>query len=255
MAGSIDIHNDLDDSEIGNSSAHNQPLTNAMEVLEANEPTMALSAQASTSSDHPYTSNGAQNLSLINQANLTNNVAGLGAALGTLTYASIKSTVKLHELSRSFPPYDHDSWYWPWAVNRLKPALLKRLKDISAWIRAHPYRAFGVIGGITILGLTFAIPVILEVVGFGALGPVAGSIAAGWHSSLGIVAAGTPFAFLQSAAMGGAAMGVMTGIGALGSAVTIAAALFLKKRTAGGLVSNCKGAVGGAVKKFKSFFG
>ena len=110
-AGSIDIHNDLDDSEIGNSSAHYQPLTDAIEVLEANEPTMALSAQASTSSDQSYTSNGAQNLSLINQANLTNNVAILQAALGILTYASIKPAVKLQVLSKSFPPYDHDSWY------------------------------------------------------------------------------------------------------------------------------------------------
>ena len=55
--------------------------------------------------------------------------------------------------------------------------------------------------------------------------------------------------------MGGAAMGVMTGIGILSSAVTIAAALTLQERTVGGLVSNCKEAVGGAVMKFKSFFG
>ncbi|KAL8704223.1 MAG: hypothetical protein Q9201_002600 [Fulgogasparrea decipioides] len=177
-------------------------------------------------------------LKLINPANLTINVAGLGAALGTLTYASIKSAVKLQEL-----------------INRLKPTILKRLKDISAWIRAHPYRAFGIFGGITILGLTCAIPAILEVVGFGTLGPIAGSIAAGWHSSLGLVAAGTPFAFLQSAAMGGAAMGVMTGIGTLAGAATITAALTLKEGTVGGLVSSCKGAVGGAVKQFKSFFG
>ena len=100
-----------------------------------------------------------------------------------------------------------------------------------------------------------AIPPILQVVGFGALGPIAGSIAAGWQSSLGLVAAGTPFAFLQSAAMGGAAMGAITIVGALGSAVTIAAALTLKKGTVGCLVSGCKGAVGAAVKKFKSFFG
>ena len=110
-AGSIDIHNDLDDSEIRNSSAHYQPLTDAIESLEVNEPTMALSAQASTSSDHSSTSNGVQNLSLLNQANLTNNVAALRAALGTLTYASIEFAVKLQESSRSFPPYDHDSWY------------------------------------------------------------------------------------------------------------------------------------------------
>ena len=91
--------------------------------------------------------------------------------------------------------------------------------------------------------------------GFGALGPIAGSIATGWQSSLGLVAAGTPFAFLQGAAMGGAAMGLMTLIGILSRMVTIAAALTLKKRTVGGLVNNCKEAVGGAVMKFKSFFG
>ncbi|KAL9010040.1 MAG: hypothetical protein Q9180_009340 [Flavoplaca navasiana] len=199
---------------------------------------MALQVQASTPSDHSCTTNGYENLRLINPANLTNNIAGLGAALGTFSYASIKSAVKLQELA-----------------TRLKPALLKRLKDIATWVRAHPYQAFGVFGGITILGLTLAIPAILEVVGFGALGPVAGSIATGWQSSLGLVAAGTPFAFLQSAAMGGAAMGVMTGIGALGGAVTVAAALTLKEGTVGDVVSSCKGAVGGAVKKFKSFFG
>lgn len=55
--------------------------------------------------------------------------------------------------------------------------------------------------------------------------------------------------------MGGAALGTMTGIGALGSAVIIATALTLKQGTVGGLVSSCKGAVGGAVKEFKSFFG
>ena len=110
-AGSIDIHNDLDDSDIRNSTVHYQPLTDAIEVLEASEPTMALSAQVSTSLDHSYTFNGAQNLSLLNQANLTNNMAGLGAALGTITYASIKYAVKLQELSRSFPLYYHNSWY------------------------------------------------------------------------------------------------------------------------------------------------
>lgn len=72
---------------------------------------------------------------------------------------------------------------------------------------------------------------------------------------MGLVAAGSPFAFLQSAAMGGAGMAMMTWIGALGGTVTIAAALPFKKRMVDGLVSSCKGAVGGAVEKFKSFFG
>ncbi len=44
------------------------------------------------------------------------------------------------------------------------------------------------------------------------VGPVAGSIAAGWQASLGSVASGSLFAFLQSAAMGGVAMGIFSEI-------------------------------------------
>ena len=101
----------MDDSEIGSSSVDYQFLIDAIESLEAEEPNMALSAQTSTSPNHSYASNQAQNLTLIHQANLANNVAGLGGALGTLTYASIKSAVKLQALSRSFTAYDDDSWY------------------------------------------------------------------------------------------------------------------------------------------------
>jgi hypothetical protein len=46
-------------------------------------------------------------------------------------------------------------------------------------------------------------PIVPGAVGFSAAGPVAGSLAAGWQSSMGLVAAGSPFAILQSAAMGG----------------------------------------------------
>ena len=83
----------------------------ARESLEANEPIMALPVQASTPSDHSYTFTGAENLRLINPAHLTNNMAGLEAALGTLSYASIRSAVKLQELGRSFSLCDHDPWY------------------------------------------------------------------------------------------------------------------------------------------------
>lgn len=38
---------------------------------------------------------------------------------------------------------------------------------------------------------------------------------------MGTVAAGSLFAFLQSAAMGGAAIGLFTGVGALGAVVTL----------------------------------
>ena len=84
---------------------------------------------------------------------------------------------------------------------------------------------------------------------------MAGSAAAGWQASLGLVAAGSPFAFLQSAAMGGAAMGVMTGVGAVSGAVVIAAALSLKEEILGGLVRKAEEAVGGVVEKFKGFCG
>ncbi|KAE8363036.1 hypothetical protein BDV27DRAFT_130505 [Aspergillus caelatus] len=66
-------------------------------------------------------------------------------------------------------------------------------------------------------------PAVLGAVGFSSTGPVAASLAAAWQSSIGIVQAGTWFATLQSAAMGGATAGTFTtasniGIGIMGSA-------------------------------------
>ena len=57
--------------------------------------------------------------------------------------------------------------------------------------------------------------------GFGAAGPLAGSAAAAWQSSLGLVEAGSFFAWCQSAAMGGAAVGgiLATGLAGVGAAV------------------------------------
>ncbi|CAH1798911.1 unnamed protein product [Owenia fusiformis] len=51
----------------------------------------------------------------------------------------------------------------------------------------------------------------LAVLGFGPAGPVAGSFAAAWMSSLGIVAGGSLYSILQSIAMGGT--GVVAGCG------------------------------------------
>ncbi|RAL06803.1 interferon alpha-inducible IFI6/IFI27 family protein [Aspergillus homomorphus CBS 101889] len=66
-------------------------------------------------------------------------------------------------------------------------------------------------------------PAVLGAVGFSASGPVAASFAAAWQSSLGVVQAGSLFATLQGAAMGGAAAGTFTaasniGVGMMGSA-------------------------------------
>ncbi|KAL3479212.1 hypothetical protein BJX99DRAFT_255741 [Aspergillus californicus] len=66
-------------------------------------------------------------------------------------------------------------------------------------------------------------PAVLSTIGFSAVGPVAASFAAAWQSSIGIVQAGSLFATLQGAAMGGAAAEAFTvassvGIGMAGSA-------------------------------------
>jgi len=62
---------------------------------------------------------------------------------------------------------------------------------------------------------------VLGAVGFSAIGPVAGSAAAGWQAVIGVVEAGSLFAFCQSAAMGGAAAAGLAAAGATGAAVAI----------------------------------
>lgn len=61
--------------------------------------------------------------------------------------------------------------------------------------------------------------------GFGAAGPIAGSAAAGWQASIGLVEAGSIFAWCQSAAMGGAAVGGILATGLAGAGVAVGAAL------------------------------
>ncbi len=75
--------------------------------------------------------------------------------------------------------------------------------------------------GIIQFSLACGIPAILSAIGFSASGPLLGSVAAGWQASIGSVAAGSLFAFLQSAAMGGTAVGLFNGIGALALLVAI----------------------------------
>ena len=59
--------------------------------------------------------------------------------------------------------------------------------------------------------------------GFGALGPVAGSGVAAWQTSMGAVEAGSLFAILQSAAMGGAAVNGIIAAGLTGGGVLLSA--------------------------------
>lgn len=78
---------------------------------------------------------------------------------------------------------------------------------------------------------------ILGAVGFTAAGPLAGSAAAAWQSSLGIVQGGSIFAWCQSVAMGGAAVGglLVTGLAGGGIAVGATVAGALDSKDAGGI--------------------
>ncbi|ESZ91787.1 hypothetical protein SBOR_7825 [Sclerotinia borealis F-4128] len=88
---------------------------------------------------------------------------------------------------------------------------------IRNYIKKHPYRfGFQVLSGVATVASVAAVPV-LGAVGFSAAGPVAGSTAAAWQSSIGLIEVGSVFAWCQSAAMGGAAVGGIIGAGVGGA--------------------------------------
>ena len=130
----------------------------------------------------------------------------------------------------------------------------KLLLALRAWIRANPKQFTAICIGVILLALACATPAILDAIGFSAVGPVAESIAAGWQASMGTVAAGSIFAFLQSAAMGGAAIGLFTGVGAVGGLVALvgvgASMKFVKEKVSeiGGVVSEKFVEVGEVIK-------
>lgn len=69
-------------------------------------------------------------------------------------------------------------------------------------------------------GGAFVASAAMKAIGFGALGPIAGSIAAGWQASIGAVSAGSVFSTMQSAAMLGGpviAVGAFIGLGIWGA--------------------------------------
>lgn len=92
---------------------------------------------------------------------------------------------------------------------------------MAGYVKKHPV-LFGlqVTGGILSLASIVALP-ILGAIGFGAGGPLAGSVAAGWQSGIGLVEAGSIFAWCQSAAMGGAAVGGIVATGIAGASVAV----------------------------------
>ncbi|KAL9632646.1 MAG: hypothetical protein Q9204_003711 [Flavoplaca sp. TL-2023a] len=90
------------------------------------------------------------------------------------------------------------------------------------YAREHPYLlAAQSVGICTLIISTTALPIL----GFSSAGPVVGSVAAGWQSSIGAVSAGSLFAFLQSAGMGGAAAGLFVGGGVVGGLIAAGATI------------------------------
>lgn len=93
-------------------------------------------------------------------------------------------------------------------------------------VQSHPVRSALQASGLLVGAACFGAPLILGAVGFSALGPVAGSAAVAWQSSLGAAQAGSFFALCQSAAMGGAVASGITAAGAVGASVAAGATLF-----------------------------
>ena len=92
-----------------------------------------------------------------------------------------------------------------------------------AYAKAHPYLlTTQIVSGVAMTASLVALPII-GAAGFAAAGPVAGSAAAAWQSSVGIVQAGSVFAWCQSAAMGGAAVNGIVALGAAGGGVGLVA--------------------------------
>lgn len=104
---------------------------------------------------------------------------------------------------------------------------------IAEHIRAHPVSSGITTAGIGVLGLACLVNPALGIAGFSALGPTAGSAAAAWQSSIGIVQVGSVFAWCQSAAMGGSAAGTIFAAQGAGAGVAGLAAL-------GGILSGSK---------------
>lgn len=94
------------------------------------------------------------------------------------------------------------------------------IQAMKNYAKAHPIRTGIQVAGLTLSAVSmFAVPV-LGFVGFKAAGPAAGSAAAAWQASIGLVQANSLFAWCQSAAMGGVALGGLQFAGVAGAALT-----------------------------------
>ncbi|KAA8617301.1 Ifi-6-16 multi-domain protein [Pyrenophora tritici-repentis] len=81
-------------------------------------------------------------------------------------------------------------------------------KAATKWMKEHPWETAAILVPLILLACT---PAFLSIAGFTAGGIAAGSIAAGVHAGIGSVAAGSTFAILTSAAMGGYGVPIVFG--------------------------------------------
>lgn len=115
------------------------------------------------------------------------------------------------QLGGELPAWAHPLIYACWSAAFGCYIALSRF---NRYVHDHPVR-FGLQATLAVVSTAALITVpILGAIGFSAIGPVAGSVAAGWQASIGLVEAGSLFALCQSAAMGGA---VATGLVATGA--------------------------------------
>ncbi|OOF97960.1 hypothetical protein ASPCADRAFT_205226 [Aspergillus carbonarius ITEM 5010] len=108
-------------------------------------------------------------------------------------------------------------------MQRLRSATRSIISSGETFAREHTTALAVGSTGLALATAPITGPAILGMVGFSATGPVAASLAAVWQSSIGAVQAGSLFATLQGAAMGGTAAGAFTtasniGLGMVGSA-------------------------------------
>lgn len=105
-------------------------------------------------------------------------------------------------------------------------ANIRRIPSIiEDYARENPAR-FGlqVLGTAVLTGSIATVPVV-GAMGFSSTGPVAGSIATGLQSLIGLVEAGSIFALCQSLTMGGAAVSGLVLVGLSGTGVMTVATL------------------------------
>ncbi|KAI8937285.1 hypothetical protein NX059_006493 [Plenodomus lindquistii] len=126
--------------------------------------------------------------------------------------------------------HDKSAGAFDYAIAQLKKmGIINVAKVIGHWIKAHPWETAALIVPLILVACT---PAIFGAVGFGTGGIVAGSIAAGLQAGIGNVAAGSTFAVLTSAMMGGGGLPVVLG-GVWGISTAVMGGIALWKRWSG----------------------